>query len=362
MKNIFGDNLTITLFGESHQKAVGAVLDGMPPGIEVDEDFISHQLTLRRPYGDISTARIEKDNFEILSGVFNGYTTGTPIAILIPNEDAHSEDYSEHIARPSHADYSAYLKYHGYEDYRGGGHFSGRLTSAVVAAAAIVIFALKKKNIHIATHIKHIAGIYDRDFDEFMTDVQALSERIFAVLDDTAGEKMQEEILKAKECGDSVGGVLESIILGLPGGVGEPYFDSLESKLAHGIFSVPAVKGVEFGSGFDIAKMRGSEANDEIINDGGTIRLKSLHSGGIYGGISVGEPIILRTAIKPTPTIGKIQDSISLPSLENAALTGKGRHDPCIVHRARVVIDSIIALTICDMLITRFGTDWMAEK
>lgn len=362
MKNILGDNLTITLFGESHGKAAGAILDGMPPGIKVDEDFISHQLTLRRPAGEISTARVEKDNYEILSGVFNGYTTGTPLTISIPNADTRSTDYSERTARPSHADYSAFLKYHGYEDYRGGGHFSGRITSAIVAAAAVIISALRENGIHIATHIKHIAGIYDRDFDDYENDIKALSDKIFAVLDDKKGEAMQKEILSAKSCGDSVGGVLESVIINLPGGVGEPYFDSLESKLAHGIFSIPAVKGVEFGSGFDIAKMRGSQANDQMRNEGGKVKLTSLHSGGIYGGISVGEPIIVRTAIKPTPTIGLPQESVTLPGLDNATLSGKGRHDPCIVQRARVVIDSIIALTLADMLITRFGTDWMVKK
>ncbi len=362
MKNIYGDNLTLTLFGESHGKAVGAVLDGIPPGIKINEEFISHQLTLRRPFGDISTSRVEKDNFEILSGVFNGYTTGTPVTISIPNSDTRSADYSERIARPSHADYSAYLKYHGYEDYRGGGHFSGRLTSAIVAAAAILIPALRGKNIFVATHIKHIAGVYDRDFEDYAEDAGKLSSKLFAVLDDSKEEKMTEAILLAKQCGDSVGGVLESVILGLPGGLGEPYFDSLESKLAHGLFSVPAVKGVEFGSGFDIAKMRGSEANDSMVNEGGKIHLQSLHSGGIYGGISVGEPITVRTAIKPTPTIGILQESITLPGLENAELEGKGRHDPCIVQRARVVVDSIIALTLADIITGRYGTDWMVTK
>jgi len=361
MKNISGDHLTITLFGESHGKSVGAVLDGIPPGIKVDEEFISSQLTLRRPSGKISTARVEKDPFEIHSGVFNGYTTGTPVTIIIPNGDTRSEDYEPRAARPSHADYSAYLKYHGYEDYRGGGHFSGRLTSAIVAAAAIIIPALRDKGIYIGTHIKHIAGIYDRDFSDLRSDIDSLSARIFAVLDEKQGEKMQEEILKAKEDGDSVGGVLESVIIGLPGGLGEPYFDSVESKLAHAIFSVPAVKGVEFGDGFSLAKMRGSEANDKMVSENGEVRLTSLHSGGIYGGITIGEPILIRTAIKPTPTIGKEQNTISLPTLENTLLQGKGRHDPCIVQRARVVIDSMIALTLADMLTGRFGTDWMVK-
>lgn len=361
MKNISGDHLTITLFGESHGKSVGAVLDGIPPGIKVDEEFISSQLTLRRPSGKISTARVEKDPFEIHSGVFNGYTTGTPVTIIIPNGDTRSEDYEPRAARPSHADYSAYLKYHGFEDYRGGGHFSGRLTSAIVAAAAIIIPALRDKGIYIGTHIKHIARIYDRDFNDLRSDIDSLSARIFAVLDEKQGEKMQEEILKAKEDGDSVGGVLESVIIGLPGGIGEPYFDSVESKLAHVIFSVPAVKGVEFGDGFSLAKMRGSEANDKMVSENGEVRLTSLHSGGIYGGITIGEPILIRTAIKPTPTIGKEQNTISLPTLENTLLQGKGRHDPCIVQRARVVIDSMIALTLADMLTGRFGTDWMVK-
>lgn len=361
MKNTYGDNLTITLFGESHGEMTGAVLDGIAPGIKVDEDFIASRLTLRRPDGDISTSRVEKDNFSIVSGVFGGYTTGTPLTILIPNGDTRSGDYLPRNARPSHADYAAYLKYHGYEDYRGGGHFSGRLTAAIVAASAIVTDALRKKDILIGTHIKHISGIYDRDFGDYRADTLALYHKRFAVLDDGQAEKMISEIRRAKEDGDSVGGVLESVITGLPGGVGEPYFDSLESKLAHGIFSVPAVKGVEFGSGFDITKMRGSGANDSLINENGTIRHTSLHSGGIYGGISAADAIILRTAVKPTPTISLPQSTISLPGLENTTISAKGRHDPCIVQRARVVIDSIIALTLADMLTGRFGTDWMAE-
>ena len=361
MKNTFGDSVSITLFGESHGGSIGTVIDGLAPGIKIDEEFISHQLTLRRPVGNISTSRVEKDPFEIHSGVFNGYTTGTPLCIIIPNGDTRSADYERGAARPSHADYAAYCKYHGYEDYRGGGHFSGRLTAAIVAAGAIAISALKNKGIYIGTHIKHIAGVYDRDFGDLREDIFTLSDKIFAVLDENAAEKMQEEILRAKEEGDSVGGVLESVIIGLPAGVGEPAFDSVESKLAHAVFSIPAVKGVEFGDGFDLAKMRGSEANDGMRIKDGEVRLTSLHSGGIYGGITVGEPIILRAAVKPTPTIGKAQESISLTDMKNITLEGKGRHDPSIVHRARVVMDSMIALSLYDMLSLRYGTDWVVN-
>ena len=362
MKNTFGKSVSITIFGESHGKSTGIIIDGLAPGIKIDEEFIAHQLTLRRPSGEISTSRVESDPFEIHSGVFRGYTTGTPLCIIIPNTDVRTEDYTRGAARPSHADYTAYCKYHGYEDYRGGGHFSGRLTAPLVAAGAIAISVLKEHDIHIGTHIKHIGGVYDRDFADMREDINTLSEKIFAVLDEAAGERMQEEILRAKEDGDSIGGVLESAIIGLPAGLGEPVFDSVESELAHAVFSVPAIKGVEFGDGFGLGKMRGSQANDKMrVEDDGVVFM-SNHGGGVYGGITSGWPVIMRTVVKPTPTIGKVQESISLTDMKNIMLEGKGRHDPCIVHRARVVVDSVIALTLLDMLAMRYGTDRMVKR
>lgn len=363
MKNTYGNSITITLFGESHGEAIGAVLDGIAPGIEVDEDFIKHQLNLRKSYGDISTKRNEADEFSIISGVYNGYTTGTPICIVIKNQNKISKDYSSiaNKARPGHADYTAFLKYHGFEDARGGGHFSGRITAPLVAAAAIVISALRKKGIRIATHIKKCAEIEDRSFCELSNDIDELNNKLFAVLDDNAGEKMQEKIRAAAANLDSVGGILETVVLGMPVGVGEPWFDSLESMLSHGLFSIPAVKGVEFGDGFKLADMFGSTANDEFAVKDGKIVTKTNHNGGINGGISNGMPIVFSLGIKPTPSIAKPQQTVDFVKKENVNLEIKGRHDPCIVHRARVVVDSITALILADALTQRFGTDYLKE-
>ncbi len=362
MKNTFGNNVTITLFGESHGKGIGAVIDGLSAGIKVDEEFIRHQLSLRRPVGDISTPRSEADNFIIYSGVFEGYTTGTPICIVIPNEDTKSKDYSEIKAkmRPSHADYTAFVKYGGFGDYRGGGHFSGRITAALVAAGAILISALKQKGISIGTHISRCAKIDDIHFTDYEMDIISLNNKPFAVLDDSVAQAMQNEILKAKAEGDSVGGLLETAVIGMPEGVGEPWFDTLEGMLSHALFSVPAVKGVEFGAGFNIADLKGSEANDGLFCENGKIYTKTNNNGGINGGITNGMPIIFRTAVKPTPTISKPQNTVNIETKENIEFLALGRHDPCIVHRARVVVDSITAIVLCDMLSAKYGTDWQA--
>ena len=266
MKNTFGNNITLTIFGESHGVSVGCVLDGMPAGIPIDYGYINKLLSLRRPSGAISTARSEEDAFEIHSGVFNGYTTGTPICIIIPNKDTRSSDYKSisDLARPSHADYTAHIKYRGYEDPRGGGHFSGRITAALVAAGGIIIPALNRKGIKIGTHIASCAGVNDREFNDVEKDIEALFNLSFAVLDNEKAKAMQENILKAKESLDSVGGILETAITGVEAGVGEPWFDTLEGILSHALFSIPAIKGVEFGAGFKFAEMRGSEANDQF--------------------------------------------------------------------------------------------------
>lgn len=363
MKNTFGNNVSITLFGESHGNAVGAVIDGLSPGIKVDEKDIADMLALRRPTGLISTSRVEKDEFIIQSGVFNGKTTGTPICIIIPNENTQSKDYGEirSKARPGHADYTAHIKYGGFEDYRGGGHFSGRVTAGIVAAGAIAISALKAKGISIGTHIKKCAGVEDRDFNNLSDDIASLSAKIFAVLDDSKSEEMQNNILKAKAESDSVGGVLETVVTGLPAGVGEPWFDTLEGMLSHALFSIPAIKGVEFGDGFKLAEMKGSEANDPFVVGEFGVETTKNSNGGINGGISNGMPVIFRCAVKPTPTIGKAQQTVDMLKNENTELAAAGRHDPCIVHRARVVVDSITAITLCDMLATKYGTDWLGK-
>ncbi len=360
MKNSLGQNVTVTVFGESHGTGIGAVLDGMPAGIKVDEQFIKHQLGLRRPSGDISTPRVEADNYIIYSGVFNGYTTGTPICIVIPNENTKSKDYEadRFLARPSHADFVAYEKYNGFEDYRGGGHFSGRVTTGIVAVGAIAISALKQKGIKIGTHISRCAGIDDAHFSDYETEIDALNKMQFAVLYNAKGEEMQTAIKAAKADCDSVGGVLETAVIGMPVGVGEPWFDTLEGMLSHALFSIPAIKGVEFGVGFDIADLKGSEANDPFAINNGKIVTKTNNNGGINGGISNGMPIVFRSAVKPTPTIAKEQDTVNFNENTNATIAAVGRHDPCIVHRARVVVDSMVAITLCDALTTKYGTDW----
>ena len=364
MKNTFGQHLAVTLFGESHGPAIGAVVDGLCPGLPIDEENIRRMLLLRQPGGAISTARKEKDLFEIVSGAVNGVATGTPLTILIRNGDTKSGDYSQLqvLMRPGHADYPAQCKYHGYQDTRGGGHFSGRITAALVAAGAICHSALQAKGICIGTHISRCAGIPDRGFHDIAEDIEYLSGALFPVLDSAAGEKMQEAILQAKAEGDSVGGVLETAVVGLPAGVGEPWFDTFEGLLSHILFSVPAVKGVEFGDGFALADMRGSQANDPLRYENGTVVAKTNHGGGIGGGITSGMPVVFRCAVKPTPSIAQKQETVNIVNQENAELEIKGRHDPAIVHRARIVIDAVTAIAVYDMLAGRYGTDYFLKE
>ena len=360
MKNTFGNSVSITLFGESHGAQIGAVLDGLAPGIPVEEARIAAMLSRRRPAGAISTGRVEPDHFQIVSGVFEGRTTGTPVCILIPNENTRSRDYAQTraLARPGHADYTAWCKYHGFEDYRGGGHFSGRLTAPLVAAGAIAMGALEAVGIRIGTHIARCAGIDDRGFEDPEQDIRALQDTAFAVLDLEAAGRMRAAVEEAAAEGDSVGGILETVVTGLPAGVGEPWFDSLESVLAHALFSIPAVKGVEFGDGFALADQRGSRANDSFAMQGGKIITRTNHNGGINGGISNGMPILVRCAVKPTPSIYREQETVNFLQREEQNIVIKGRHDPAIVHRAAVVADAVTALVLCDMLAQRYGTDW----
>ena len=361
MKNTFGNSVAVTLFGESHGEYIGAVLDGLAPGIEINREYIAHMLTLRRPDGKISTPRRENDEFKIVSGVVGNTTTGTPLTILVPNENVQSGDYAQMktVARPSHADYTAQCKYHGYQDSRGGGHFSGRITAALVAAGAICKYALQQKGIFIGTHVKKCGGVSDREFSDLISDINTLDQKTFAVLDETRAESMKNAILAAAEDGDSVGGVLETAIVGLPAGVGEPWFDTLEGLLSHMMFSIPAVKGIEFGAGFAVSDLRGSKANDPMKIENGKIVTVTNNNGGINGGITNGMPIIFRTAIKPTPTVFKAQSSVDFKEMRDAVLEAKGRHDPAIVHRARVVQDAASAIVICDSLAMRYGTDFL---
>lgn len=360
MKNSFGNSVIITIFGESHGKSIGAVLDGIAPGIPVDTDFIRYQLSLRRPSENFSTSRIEGDEFEIHSGVFNGKTTGTPICIIIPNKDTDSSSYDKikGVARPGHADFTSFSKYNGFADYRGGGHSSGRITAALVAAGSIAVSALNSKNILIGTHLSECAGVCDRGFNNLNEDIKLLNSRRFAVLDETASLKMKDAVNAAHRRGDSVGAVLETAVVGVPAGAGEPWFDSAEGVLSHILFSVPGVKGVEFGSGFGFASAFGSEMNDAFYCDNGTVLTKTNHNGGINGGITNGMPLVFRCAVKPTPSIGVKQNTVNFEKYENTEIVIDGRHDACIADRARVVIDSATALALCDILSQKYGTDF----
>ena len=363
MRNSFGNNISVTLFGESHGAMIGATLDGVAAGIRLDMENIKRRLRERKPYGKISTSRVEDDEPIIVSGVYEGITTGTPITVLIENKNTSSKDYSvlKACPRPSHADYTAIAKYGEHRDYRGGGHFSGRITAPLVAVGAILESVLMSKGIRIGTHIKNLGGISDRDFSDIEADISSLSNTLFPVLSGNEAELMTARIEEAAAAGDSVGGILETAVIGLPAGIGEPWFDTLEGTLAHVLFSVPAVKGVEFGLGFGFANVTGSEANDEFRTDGEKIFTLTNNNGGINGGISNGMPIIFRTAVKPTPSIFKEQKTVNLETMENTTLNIKGRHDPAIIHRARPVIDAVTAIVLADMLVTKYGTDWLVD-
>lgn len=361
MKNSIGNHLSISIFGESHGEAIGVVMDGLAPGIALDMDFINGMMEKRKAKGRISTQRKEGDEIHIVSGYFNGYTTGTPLTILIENTNTRSKDYekTKNRLRPAHADYTADVKYLGFQDYRGGGHFSGRLTAPLVAAGAIATQILKQKGIQIATHIQKCHCVEEPRFSQdplvLQQEMAMVNTRAFPVIHEDKGKEMVALIEQAASQGDSVGGILESAIYPMPAGIGEPMFDSIESRLSHLLFSVPAVKGVEFGLGFDFANLYGSEANDAIYYDQG-VKTKTNHNAGINGGISNGMPIILRTVIKPTPSIYKQQDTIDRETHEAVKLNIEGRHDPAIIHRARVVVDSVLALGILDLMMERDAT------
>lgn len=364
VKNIFGNSITVSLFGESHGDQIGVVIDGLAPGIDVDLDFMRKQLELRKPHGKISTQRVETDEPHIVSGVFEGKTTGTPICILFENGNTRSKDYSKikDMMRPGHADYTAIQKYHGFADYRGGGHFSGRITTPLVAAGAILLDALKKKGIHIGTHIIQCANLKDTPFTNYEEEIEKVNGLMFPVLNEKTADEMYAYMEAAANEGDSVGGILETAVTGIPAGVGEPWFGSMESVLAQGMFSIPAVKGIEFGKGFAFAQMKGSEANDPFEVRDGKVQTKTNNNGGINGGITNGMPILFNTVIKPTPSIYKEQETVDMKHMENVSYRIQGRHDPAIIHRARVVVDSMTAIVIADMLALRYGTDWLYEE
>lgn len=358
----YGTALPISLFGESHGEMVGITIHKLPAGIKINYDIINEDLYKRRPKSSISTPRQEQDNYKIVSGVFNGYSTGAPLTIVIPNKDTKSIDYQPSVLRPSHSDYTAHMKYNSFHDYRGSGHFSGRLTAALVALGAICRQILESKNIHISSHIVSIKDAEDRSFD--LTDLNKKTLNLllnsdFPLLDNSLEKTMKDVIEKARDNKDSVGGKIETAIINLPIGLGGPYFNKFESELSKLIFSLPAIKGLAFGIGFDITKMYGSEANDPFYIKDGQILTKTNNSGGVQGGITNGMPVTFTTAIKPTSSIGVPQETVDINSLENVTYALNGRHDPCIVHRVIHVINAISNYAILEFITKEEGYKWM---
>lgn len=356
LSGMWGNNIKISIFGESHGSAIGINIDSLPSGFALDMNEIMREMKRRAPgKNNLSTLRKEDDEPEILSGYFEGRTTGTPLCAIIKNNDNKSKDYSKikNTIRPGHGDYPGFVKYNGFNDYRGGGHFSGRITAPLVFAGSICKQILRKEKIEIVAHIQSIGEIKDKSFLDCDLDkelINSLKYEEFPLLNKNLEDKMKDEILNAKKEGDSVGGVIECMILGVKAGIGSPFFDSVESTLAHLMFSVPAVKGIEFGRGFDITKIKGSKANDEYYLDGKKIKTKTNNNGGISGGITNGMPIIFRVAIKPTPSIYKEQGTVDIRTMEETTLKIEGRHDPCIVQRALPVIEGVSAIGILDLI------------
>lgn len=352
--NTWGNKIKISIFGESHGGGIGAVVDGIPSGLKIDTEFIKSEMARRAPGRDnLSTPRKEADEVEILSGVFDGKTSGTPICAVIRNTNTRSKDYTPNLLRPGHADFTGFAKYGKTHDFRGGGHFSGRITAGLVFAGAIAKLCLKQSGITVGSHIKKVHSISEDSFSDLALTPELLNEisrKDFPVIDDSVGEKMKAEILAAAADKNSVGGIIECAVLGVKAGIGSPFFASLESRISSLVFSVPAVKGIEFGCGFDFADMYGFDANDQFETDGKEIYTKTNHNGGINGGISNGMPIIFSTVIKPTPSIAKPQNTVDIEKMENTTLEITGRHDPCIVQRAAVVIESAAALAILDAM------------
>lgn len=360
MASGIGENVKITIFGQSHSYGIGVTVDGLPAGIPIDEEKLAGFMARRAPgKNEFSTQRREPDKVEFLSGITNSRTNGAPICAVIFNKDQHSKDYSElwDNPRPGHADYTARVKYNSFNDYTGGGHFSGRLMAPLCIAGSICLQWLESMGIHIGAHISSIHSVEDKPFDKVNITADELNElkkKSFGCIDNSAAEKMQTEILNAKAKLDSVGGTVECAVIGLPVGVGEPMFGSLESRLAQTLFSVPAVKGLEFGAGFDCADMYASENNDEFYyGENGEILTRTNNCGGILGGISNGMPLIFKVAFKPTPSIAAEQNTVSLDKKENSVLSIKGRHDPCIVQRAVPCVEAAAAITIADLMISR---------
>ena len=356
MSSAIGTKFKTTVFGESHGPAIGAVIDAPPAGYEIDFDEITVQMERRAPGKDpTATARKEADAPEFLSGLLNGVTTGAPLALIIRNGDHRSNNYDNIAARPrpSHADYAASVRFSGYNDVRGGGNFSGRLTAPLTAAGSIARQILKKHGITVGGHVSFIGNTADEPFDPVNVDSQlldTLNKQYFSTVSEEARQKMTDEITEAKKSGDSIGGELEIAVTGLPAGIGSPTVRGVENKISEAVFAVPAVKGIEFGFGFGFSSALGSEVNDEMYFDGNTVKCKTNNSGGITGGISNGMPLIFRVAIKPTPSIAKQQNTVNLETNKDDTLIIEGRHDPCIVPRALPAVEAAVALALVDLL------------
>lgn len=356
MSSNFGEKVKISIFGQSHSEAIGVVIDGLPAGEEIDLEAVQHFLDRRAPGKNAySTPRKEGDQVRVVSGLFNGRTCGAPICGMIENTNTRSKDYTQlkDMPRPGHADFTAEIKYGGFQDYRGGGHFSGRLTAPLCFAGAVCLQILERRGISIGAHILSIHQGRDKGFDTVgitKEELEKVTAKEFPTIEASAAEEMIDIIQKAREQGDSVGGVIESVAIGLPVGIGEPMFDGLESKLSSILFAIPAVKGVEFGQGFGVAELFGSENNDSFyIEETGQIKTRTNHHGGSLGGISSGMPLVIRTAFKPTPSISKNQDTVSLRGGKNTTLCVTGRHDPCIVPRAVPCVEAAMAIAILDL-------------
>ncbi len=349
MGNSLGKLFTVTSFGESHGRCVGIVIDGCPAGLPVIEKDIQSELDKRKPgSGVTSTSRAEADKVEILSGIFKGYTTGAPICLVVWNKDIDSSSYEKTRAllRPGHADFTAFMKYGGFNDYYGGGRFSGRITAGFVMAGAIARKLLETIGVEILAHTVEIGGI-KADMPG-LSAIRKVDKNPLKCADPQATEKMLIAIERARKEGDSLGGIIEGIALKVPAGLGEPVFDTLEGDLAKALFAIPAVKGVEFGLGFLVAKARGSINNDPFTTNRGKVVTVTNNAGGILGGISSGMPVVVRVAVKPTPSISRKQRTVNIKTMKDSELEIKGRHDACIVPRAVPVVSAMMAITLCD--------------
>ncbi len=352
----FGEKIKISVFGQSHSEAIGIVIDGIPAGIKLDMDKINRFMARRAPGNNAySTKRKEADIPTIVSGVVDGITCGAPICAVIKNSDQHSKDYSKlkTLPRPSHSDFAAYVKHNGFNDIRGGGNFSGRMTAPLCFAGAIAMQILEEKGIHIGAHIEKIAGISDSRFDPVRVNSDLLkdvSSKEFPLIDDNVKEKILSKIEEARLDGDSVGGVIECAVTGLPAGLGEPMFDGVENVISRAIFAIPAIKGIEFGNGFDCADLRGSENNDNFTVTDGKVTAETNNHGGILGGITSSMPVIFRVAVKPTPSISKPQMTVNLETMTQEELVIEGRHDLCIVPRAVPCVEAVTALALINII------------